>query len=183
MPEWRSWQTRETQNLVRVTLSVGSIPSSGTSTFLRFANGPQEYYSSRMPGKPPEPKATPFHNPFAALGSLRQTLATPPAAKNDAASAPEPPAAPAAPGGETTAVTGKIPRAVIRMERAGRGGKEVTVVDHLEVSDKAEWLKALKSALGCGGVVEDGRIVLQGDHRKRLPALLTARGVRKVTVG
>jgi translation initiation factor 1 len=44
-------------------------------------------------------------------------------------------------------------------------------------------LKALKAQLGCGGVVEEDALVLQGDHRKRLPALLTARGVRKVTVG
>src|SRR5262245_1184491 len=29
-PEWRNWQTRETQNLVHLTVSVGSIPSSGT---------------------------------------------------------------------------------------------------------------------------------------------------------
>ena len=28
---WRNWQTRETQNLVRITPSVGSIPSSGTT--------------------------------------------------------------------------------------------------------------------------------------------------------
>ena len=71
------------------------------------------------------------------------------------------------------------------MERAGRGGKEVTVVEHLEVSaqDREVWLKALKAALGCGGSVEGASIMLQGDHRDRLPALLAARGVKKVTVG
>ena len=31
MPEWRNWQTRRTQNPVRLTASVGSIPSSGTN--------------------------------------------------------------------------------------------------------------------------------------------------------
>jgi hypothetical protein len=31
VPEWRNWQTRETQNLVHFTVSVGSIPSSGTN--------------------------------------------------------------------------------------------------------------------------------------------------------
>jgi translation initiation factor 1 len=46
----------------------------------------------------------------------------------------------------------------------------------------AAWLKALKSALGCGGAVEEDAIVLQGDHRQRVPGLLTARGVRRVTV-
>lgn len=137
---------------------------------------------SRMPGKPPEPKATPFHNPFAALSALRQTLPNPPPATPEY-TASTPVAGPGTPAESPAAAAGRIPRAVVRMERAGRGGKEVTVVDHLDVSDKGEWLKALKSALGCGGVVEDGRIVLQGDHRKRLPALLTARGVKKVTVG
>lgn len=31
-PEWRNWQTQETQNLPPVTRRVGSIPSSGTKT-------------------------------------------------------------------------------------------------------------------------------------------------------
>ena len=78
-----------------------------------------------------------------------------------------------------------IARAVVRIERSGRGGKDVTVVEHLDLSpaDCDVWLKALKASLGCGGVVENAALVLQGDHRKRLPALLVARGVKKVTVG
>ena len=75
-------------------------------------------------------------------------------------------------------------RAVVRYERSGRGGKEVTVIEQLGLKD-AElqiWLKQLKAALGCGGSVEADAIMLQGDHRKRLPAILTKRGVRKVTV-
>jgi translation initiation factor 1 len=44
------------------------------------------------------------------------------------------------------------------------------------------WLKTLKQSLGCGGRIEDGALLLQGDQRDRLPALLTARGVRKITV-
>jgi translation initiation factor 1 len=73
----------------------------------------------------------------------------------------------------------------VRLERAGRGGKDVTVIEQLGLNSTqmAAWLKALKSALGCGGVLEDGAIVLQGDHRKRLPEILTKRGVRKVTTG
>jgi translation initiation factor 1 len=78
-----------------------------------------------------------------------------------------------------------IPRAVVRIERTGRGGKEVTVVEHLEIrpAEREKWLKALKGTLGCGGVVEGENLVLQGDHRKRLPAILTAKGVKKVTIG
>ena len=113
----------------------------------------------------------PFHNPFGALRALRESMPDPPAPP-----APEPPAPPSR--------TPSIPRAVVRLERSGRGGKEVTVIDHLNltVAQRAAWLKAFKAALGCGGIVEEDRLVLQGDQRERLPPLLTERGVRKVTV-
>jgi translation initiation factor 1 len=128
-----------------------------------------------MAGKsdPPAPKS-PFHNPFASLGAFRKTLPGGDAPPAPEATPPEP--APAANKAYTAA------RAVVRMERSGRGGKEVTVIDHLEVKDRDQWLKALKSALGCGGVIEEDRLVLQGDHRKRLRTLLAARGVKKITV-
>ena len=117
-----------------------------------------------MTKKAPEEKPELFNNPFAQLASRREELAQgrPPA--------PEP----------------KGPaRAVVRMERKGRGGKEVTVVEGLELggSELERWLKELKQALGCGGTIEERAIVLQGDHRERLRAILPARGVRKVSVG
>ena len=100
-------------------------------------------------------------NPFAALEALRDKLPPGPAR-------PEP-AAPAGPA-----------RAVVRLERKGRGGKEVTVVEKLELDDGEleRWARELKAALGTGGVVDSGTIVLQGDCRKRLGPLLAARGVR-----
>jgi len=111
------------------------------------------------------------NNPFA---GLRGQLGLPEAA----------PSVPEADTGPRTLDSGPI-RAVVRMERAGRGGKEATVVEQLglSASELDEWLKALKAALGCGGSVEGDTLMLQGDHRKRLPAALTARGVRKVIVG
>jgi translation initiation factor 1 len=118
------------------------------------------------PAAPPAP----FHNPFAALSGKREELP----------SKPPPAAAPA------KAEERKGPaRAVVRMERKGRGGKEVTVVEQLGLrpAELEVWLKALKGSLGCGGAVEEEALVLQGDHRERLPALLEARGVRRVTVG
>lgn len=76
-------------------------------------------------------------------------------------------------------------RAVVRMERKQRGGKEVTVVDKLGLAPKdlETWCRELKHALGCGGSVDGDVIMLQGDLRTRLPALLAARGVSKVVVG
>lgn len=116
----------------------------------------------------------PFHNPFGALGHLRGSLPAEPV------TAPASSPAPAA----TRPLIKGIPRAVVRLERSGRGGKEVTVVEHLALPPSArdEWLTALKSSLGCGGSVEGESLMLQGDQRERLPKLLSARGVKKVTV-
>ena len=118
----------------------------------------------------PAAPAAPFHNPFAALAGKREELPSMPV--------PEP--------APEKAEERKGPaRAVVRMERKGRGGKEVTVVDQLGLppAQLEAWLKALKGALGCGGAVEEESLVLQGDHRDRLPALLESRGVRRVIVG
>jgi translation initiation factor 1 len=107
-------------------------------------------------------------SPFASLEALRGKL--PAGEKPAAAPAPEP----------------KGPaRAVVRMERKQRGGKEVTVVEKLGLppKDLERWCRELKQALGCGGSVEGDSIMLQGDLRQRLPVVLTARGVAKVTVG
>ena len=116
----------------------------------------------------------PFHNPFGVLVGLRGSQPAPEPPVRQPVAAPPPP-----PGAKT------YPRAVVRMERSGRGGKEVTVVEQLAISssERDAWLRALKSALGCGGTLEGDTFVLQGDHRKRLPALLTSRGVKKVIVG
>lgn len=80
-------------------------------------------------------------------------------------------------------------RAVVRLERKHRRGKEVTIVEKLGLSaDQLEsWCRELKRTLGCGGTVEQsadgtGAIVLQGDFRNRLEGPLTKLGVRRVTV-
>lgn len=117
-------------------------------------------------------------DPFAALEALRSSLPPGPAGSPSAASGATPP--------PIAAPTKKGPaRAVVRMERKGRGGKEVTVVDKLGLAPAAleAWCRDLKQALGCGGAIDGDLIVLQGDLRTRVPAVLTAKGVGKVTVG
>lgn len=59
-----------------------------------------------------------------------------------------------------------------------RYGKAVTIVDGLEGrTDLPDILKALKQHLATGGSAKNGVIELQGDHRRRATALLTARGI------
>lgn len=71
------------------------------------------------------------------------------------------------------AVPGKI-TAKLRMEKAGRGGKIVTVVDGLPQNEAflKELCGELKRACGTGGAVKDGTVELQGEHRDRLRDLL-----------
>jgi translation initiation factor 1 len=108
----------------------------------------------------------PFNNPFGALGGLREAL-------------------PQGPTREEKEARKAPPKAVVRMERAGRRGKEVTVIEQLDlpVAQRDVWLKELKISLGCGGTVEGVALVLQGDHRERAVKWLTARGVKKISVG
>jgi translation initiation factor 1 len=75
-------------------------------------------------------------------------------------------------------------RAVVRLERKHRRGKEVTLVEKLGLptTELEAWCRDLKQTLGCGGTVEESAIVLQGDFRKRLPDVLTKLGVRSITV-
>src|SRR5262252_9770864 len=57
--------------------------------------------------------------------------------------------------------------AKLRIEKKGRGGKTVTVVDGLPRNDAflAELSQQLKRACGTGGSVQDGAVELQGDQR------------------
>jgi len=111
-------------------------------------------------------------SPFSALESLRDSLPPGNERNSNDKDYPQP-------------ATKNPPRAVVRMERKGRGGKEATVIEKLGLSapQLEQWCKELKQALGCGGSVDGDSIVLQGDLRPRVAAALTAKGVAKVTIG
>jgi translation initiation factor 1 len=72
------------------------------------------------------------------------------------------------------------PPLVVRFEKAGRGGKVVTLVVGLTMhpDGKTALLSDLKKKLGTGGAVKNGALELQGDQRERLPPLLTALGYK-----
>lgn len=73
------------------------------------------------------------------------------------------------------------PRVVakLRMEKAGRGGKTVTVVFGLPRNEAflKELCQELKRTCGTGGTVVDGTVHLQGDLRERVRAALGSRGI------
>ncbi len=64
------------------------------------------------------------------------------------------------------------------MERAGRGGKTVTIVKFFVGSedDMVALCKLIKQKCGVGGSVKDGEIIIQGDHRERLLDILKKEG-------
>lgn len=68
--------------------------------------------------------------------------------------------------------------AKLRLEKGGRGGKSVTVIDALPDNGPflEELAKALKKACAVGGTVRPGAIELAGDVRERVRPLLAARG-------
>lgn len=73
----------------------------------------------------------------------------------------------------------------ISRETKGRKGKGVTIISGLPLAEDA--LKALASKLkqlcGTGGTVKDGAIEIQGDHRDKLLAYMTAQGYKAKLAG
>ena len=70
----------------------------------------------------------------------------------------------------------------LHLERAGRGGKSVTLVSGFvgrsdDLKTLGQWLR---SRLGLGGSCKDGDIVLQGDVRARVMTLLKEAGYKDI---
>ena len=70
----------------------------------------------------------------------------------------------------------------ISLDRKHRAGKEVTLLEGFEmtVPELESMAKKLKSQCGIGGSIDQGLILLQGDQRKKLPALLQKMGFKKI---
>ena len=69
-------------------------------------------------------------------------------------------------------------RLVVRIDRRRRAGKQVTLVDGFvgREADLSALAKTLKTKCGVGGTVEEGQILMQGDLRDKLVALLGSLG-------
>lgn len=71
-------------------------------------------------------------------------------------------------------------RAVVRLDRKGRGGKSVTVVEGLQLpaEESEKLLKRLKARFGTGGAVKGNALELQGDRCDAIMAELVKLGYR-----
>ena len=77
-------------------------------------------------------------------------------------------------------------RVDVTREKAGRGGKTVTVVSGftgIGLPEKEALAKKMRAACGTGGTVKDGRIEIQGDKRDEIARILTQAGFKPVFAG
>jgi translation initiation factor 1 len=114
------------------------------------------------------------HNPFGALSSE----GLPPA--------PEPPPADAAQPPQAALKRKNRGRVDIVRQKAGRGGKTVTVVKNfvgIGLPEKEQLAKAMQKTCGTGGTVKNGQIEIQGDKREDVARILAEAGFRPVFAG
>ncbi len=69
---------------------------------------------------------------------------------------------------------------IVRLERQGRGGKTVTLIEGIPASgqDGEKILKQLKTKLGTGGTARGGLLEIQGDHRDAVIVELAGMGYK-----
>ena len=74
--------------------------------------------------------------------------------------------------------------AILRIEKQGRGGKTVTVIDELPKNEifLKEWTTKLKKKCGTGGTYlmdgKEGVIEIQGDKRDSIRTIFTQSGIK-----
>ncbi|HSM23406.1 MAG TPA: translation initiation factor Sui1 [Anaerolineaceae bacterium] len=73
----------------------------------------------------------------------------------------------------------------LRIDRKGRGGKSVTLIEGLVASEQElkELAKELKKVCGAGGAVKNGLIEIQGDVRDLLKEKLEQKGFKVKKAG
>jgi translation initiation factor 1 len=116
------------------------------------------------------------HAPFAALN-----LEGLPVPETPPTEAPPPP-----PAHASVPAPRKRGRVDIIRQKAGRGGKTVTVISGfvgIGLPEKESLAKAIQKSCGSGGTVKEGRIEIQGDQREQAARILAQAGFRPVFAG
>jgi len=70
----------------------------------------------------------------------------------------------------------------VHLEKKGRGGKSVSIVKGLKMTNTMmkDIEKALKSLCGVGGSQKNGEIIIQGDQRDKIIKYLEGRGAKNI---
>jgi len=73
----------------------------------------------------------------------------------------------------------------VRLDRKGRGGKSVTLIEGIQMpgKDREALLKQLKARLGTGGALKNDVIEIQGDHCDVIIAMLQGMGYKPKRAG
>jgi translation initiation factor 1 len=114
------------------------------------------------------------HNPFGALSSE----GLPPAPATSSADS-QPPT-------EAKPARKNRGRVDIIRQKAGRGGKTVTVIKGfvgIGLPEKEQLAKAMQKTCGTGGTVKNGQIEIQGDKRQEVARILSEANFRPVFAG
>ena len=71
-------------------------------------------------------------------------------------------------------------KVTVRLDRKSRGGKSVTVIEGLQMTqrERETLLKQLKTRLGTGGTVKETALEIQGDHRDEVIQVMEKLGYR-----
>jgi translation initiation factor 1 len=87
--------------------------------------------------------------------------------------------------GPVTSLPANQQTAYLHRESKGRGGKTVTLVKNLVLSedDLKALAKRLKQACGSGGTAKEGMIEIQGEHREKIAQVLQTAGYRVKIAG
>ena len=114
------------------------------------------------------------HNPFAALPSE----GLPPGTDRSPTDS--------RPGMEAKPARKNRGRVDIIRQKAGRGGKTVTVIKGfvgIGLPEKEQLVKAMQKACDTGGTVKNGQIEIQGDKRQEVALILSEANFRPVFAG